>query len=64
MKKEELQKEIGRLTQISTEFNDRDGQVRKNISGFLGSFKTDYYDRTKEVLKIGKYDKIMLSMVK
>ncbi len=50
MIKEELQKEIGKLTQINTQLDEKDAQVRRNISGFLGSYEKDrYYNETKNI---------------
>ena len=61
--KEELQKQIGGLENDLKDKIGNDEVVRKNLSQFLGSFKLEYYDRTKEV-KVLRWSEIYFELGK
>jgi len=63
MKKEELQKQIGQLENQAKELSASDEIVRKNLSQFLGSFESKYYDHTQEV-KILRWSEIYFELGK
>lgn len=64
MKKIELEKRVAELEVENKEWSERDDIVRKNLSGFLGSYKkTNYYNDEPDV-KILKWSGIYFSLGK
>lgn len=49
MKKEELQNKIGELEGANKRLAELDERMRKEVSGFLGFYKQEYYDRSREI---------------